>query len=518
MRRPPTAVQRAYLQELLPQAAPPPDAPARPPERWVLAPRPAVPAFPAFPWWPRLRAWVATWSHRLALAALLSLPADPASAQVFAQDAAAPAGTPPGLEHVPAGCGSAPQCLPAPILPSPVVSSLGVPSLEASGPCPDEPHRGGGPSCAEGKPGRLPHRSSTAADQEGFSGEAASGPALPAVPARAQGDPGPAVVGAAAAALLAAGLAAALPRRRRSAARPGAVPGPVPQAAAGPAPESVPQPVAEPVPGPAPGAVPDGAPWTVGFATNGGRIRSRNEDAGCAFLAGGGQAAVVADGLGGMPLGAEASAIAVRAAARTVRRLWRPGAAPAVVLHAAFATASARLAAEGLRRGMRSPRDGLRTTLLVALAAPDAFHYGFIGDGGIVRLGAGRACEALMAPQKADGEALNQLAASLGPFAHGAPVLGSAPRGPGDMLVLATDGVADRVQPRFYADVLLRHARLAGGDLPAAAARVLAMLANHVEAGLFRFDDNMTLALLGDGLPPGLPAEPPARHAAPEAA
>ncbi len=250
------------------------------------------------------------------------------------------------------------------------------------------------------------------------------------------------------------------------------------------------------------------APWTLGFATDRGRVRARNEDAGCAFRVATDQIAIVADGLGGMPDGADASALAVRAAARALRRGWRtaPSAhppAPAILLHAAFAAAAARLATRALRRGFVSPREGLRTTLIVAIARADSFHFAYIGDGGIFLVRSGGAFETLMAPQKA-GEELNRLAASLGPFLHGAPVLGSVTREPGDLLVLASDGVADRLQPRFYTDLLLRHARNCGGDLAAAARRVLGILASHVEEGLFRFDDNMTLALIGDGQPPPL--------------
>jgi serine/threonine protein phosphatase PrpC len=244
--------------------------------------------------------------------------------------------------------------------------------------------------------------------------------------------------------------------------------------------------------------------WTVGFATNPGRVRSRNEDAGTAFCLGTVSVAIVADGLGGMPEGQDASALAVRVAERSIRRAsCRAPAgrspAPAILLHGAFAAASAWLAHEGVRRGFRTPRDGLRTTMIIVIATEDRYDFGYIGDGGLFVVGADGVVRSLMAPQKAEGEALNCLAASLGPFDHGAPVFGGADRAAGDLLIVASDGVADRLQPGFYSDMLRRHIRRCGGDRTAGAARVLAILAGHLDGGLHRFDDNMTLALIGDG-------------------
>jgi hypothetical protein len=137
--------------------------------------------------------------------------------------------------------------------------------------------------------------------------------------------------------------------------------------------------------------------------------------------------------------------------------------------------------------------------MIVAIAAPDRYHFAYIGDGGLFAVRANGAFEALMTPHKAAGGALNELAASLGPFAHGTPVVGAVAREPGDLLIAATDGVADRAAPRLYTDLLARHAQRQNGDLTRAAAQVLTILANHREAGLYRFDDNMTLAMIGDG-------------------
>ncbi|HUN41588.1 MAG TPA: protein phosphatase 2C domain-containing protein [Acetobacteraceae bacterium] len=261
--------------------------------------------------------------------------------------------------------------------------------------------------------------------------------------------------------------------------------------------------VGQPTAPPAQPQTPATAPWPIGFATNRGQVRHRNEDAGAAFCLGDHQIAIVADGLGGMPLGAEASAIAVRAAERSLRRGWRSTPHgqrphPSMLLQLAVAAAMVRLAAHGLRQGFHTAREGLRTTLIVVIATADRYHFAYIGDGGIFVVRANGTVDPLMTPHKVEGGALNELAASLGPFPHGAPVFGDAPRQPGDLLAAATDGVADRLQPAFYSHTLVRHARRSDGDFSAAAARVLTILANYMEGEMFRFDDNMTLALIGD--------------------
>ena len=245
---------------------------------------------------------------------------------------------------------------------------------------------------------------------------------------------------------------------------------------------------------------------TEGFATHPGRVRGHNEDAGTAFRIGSHQVAIVADGVGGMPLGGQASTIAVRAAERAIRYAWRilpegKQPAPRILLQAAIGSAAARLAAHAVRHGIDEPRQGLRTTLMIVIATADHHHFAYIGDGGIFLVRADGSVDALMDPHKVEGGALNQLAASLGPFPHGTATFACAERKPGDLLIAGTDGVADRLQPRFYSDRLPGHLTRCDGDLSVAAARVLAIRADPQENGLFRFDDNMTLALIGDGEP-----------------
>ena len=65
--------------------------------------------------------------------------------------------------------------------------------------------------------------------------------------------------------------------------------------------------------------------------------------------------------------------------------------------------------------GVREPRDGLRTTLIVIVGLKDVFVWGYIGDGGALVVRRSGAIEHLLVPQKADPAIANVLAASLGP-------------------------------------------------------------------------------------------------------
>lgn len=251
--------------------------------------------------------------------------------------------------------------------------------------------------------------------------------------------------------------------------------------------------------------------WPLGFATHRGLVRRNNEDAGCAFSIGPHQVIILADGVGGMKHGQAAAQIAVRAAQRAIRLAWRITPAdckphPAAVLSCAFAAAAARLAAGGLSRGFASLKDGLRTTLMIVIGTAHQFHFGYIGDGAIYVVRQGGQVEPLMVAHKADPALQNVLAASLGPILHGAPVLGATERRPSDFLIAATDGIADRVLPSFYGKTLLHRARASDGALGDAAAALLQQLATHRSDGVFTFDDNMTLGLMGGASMPEDPA------------
>jgi serine/threonine protein phosphatase PrpC len=255
--------------------------------------------------------------------------------------------------------------------------------------------------------------------------------------------------------------------------------------------------------------------WLLGLATHRGPVRPRNEDAGCAFTVGKHQVLVLADGVGGMPHGADASRAAVRAAERAIRQAWRvtphgQEPLPRMMLSHAFAAAAARLASSGIARGFTSVAAGLRTTLIVVIGTADHFHFGHVGDGGINLVRGDGSAKSLFVPHKADPEVQNVLSASLGPVPQGAAVFGATERRRSDLLVAATDGVTDRVAPAFYGRTLLRQAARHAGDLTRTAQAVLERLSQHRDdGGLFAFDDNMTLGLMGDGRAPIDPAPAP---------
>lgn len=254
-------------------------------------------------------------------------------------------------------------------------------------------------------------------------------------------------------------------------------------------------------------------PPRLGFATHRGRVRRGNEDAGCAFSAGSHRVLVVADGVGGMKHGGDAAQIAVRAAQRAIQYAWRvtpqgQTPSPPMMITAAFAAASARLASSGLARGFTSSSDGLRTTLIVVIATEDRFHYGHIGDGALCVVRADGSVDPLLDPRSEFPTARSGLSATLGPTPHGAAMFGATERRCSDLLIATTDGVADRVLSVFYSKTLVREAHRNHGDLTAAAESLLERLAEYRDEDMFTFDDNMTLALIGDrALPHEGPAE-----------
>lgn len=254
-------------------------------------------------------------------------------------------------------------------------------------------------------------------------------------------------------------------------------------------------------------------PPRLGFATHRGPVRRGNEDAGCVFSVGSHQVLVVADGVGGMKHGGDAAQIAVRAAKRSIQYAWRVAPqgqtpSPPMMITASFAAASSRLASSGLARGFTSSSDGLRTTLIVVIATEDRFHYGQIGDGALCVVRADGSVEPLLDLRNEFPTARGGLSATLGPTPHGAAVFGATERRGSDLLIATTDGVADRVLSVFYSKTLVREAHRNHGDLTATAESLLERLAEYRDEDMFTFDDNMTLALIGDR---ALPHEGPAQ-------
>lgn len=254
-----------------------------------------------------------------------------------------------------------------------------------------------------------------------------------------------------------------------------------------------------------------GGLWNLGLATGKGNVRSENQDYGLCFEIGGHQVMIVADGCGGVPRGQAAAQLSAGAAAvsivRTYGRATRwstpdPTAAAAMAMR----DASHRLTVEGDKLNITGLRDGLRTTLIIVVADRRKYGYAYIGDGGgyIVR-SLGTPVQFLI-PQKADKDVMNVLAASLGPTMEGEPVMGEIPRLAGDLLLIGTDGVFDRVDGSFPKDVL-RGAIYHYGDLQQVAEVVLNEMAEFKDSNGYLCDDNMTLGLMGDRTQPRLAAD-----------
>lgn len=251
--------------------------------------------------------------------------------------------------------------------------------------------------------------------------------------------------------------------------------------------------------------------WSLGFASHMGFVRRENQDYGAAFRIGDTQVLIVADGMGGLPAGRDAAYIAVRAASVSVINAL--GRQPIVhdplepIARKAIRVAHAALEREGNERGIAEIQQGLRTTLIVLLARSSDYGYAYIGDGGGMVLRADGTIDEFLDPHKAEGGAANVLAASLGPTLEGMASSGTLPRRAGDLALVGSDGIFDRVEEGFARDVLLAVLDL-NGDVQAVAERVVADLAGFRDETGFVCDDNLTLGLMAGGTAPSIPPAP----------
>ncbi len=239
-------------------------------------------------------------------------------------------------------------------------------------------------------------------------------------------------------------------------------------------------------------------PWGAGVASITGNVRRHNEDAAIAFEVGSTAVLIVADGLGGLPHGKDASRLAVGAAALSVAEALAaspsPPPHPELVAQHALLESAAALCHRAMATGRAKPQDGFRTTFIAVVATPSTYGYAYLGDGGGIVVRHGGRVDGFLVPHKANGIA-NVVTGSLGPVLQGTPAVGTLPRQPGDSLVIGTDGVFDRIEPDFAASVvqLLQAHR---GDAQAVTSLIVSDFAAAKQGSTFMCDDNLTLAIL----------------------
>ena len=248
--------------------------------------------------------------------------------------------------------------------------------------------------------------------------------------------------------------------------------------------------------------------WALGLATIKGNVRTENQDYGLCFQTAGHDVLVVADGCGGIPHGQRASYLAAVSAAKSVIRSydtaprWQSPKVKDVAVKAIMSAAHS-LAIEGDKLNITDVRGGLRTTLIVVVGNKREIGYAYIGDGGGCVVQSNGEVKHFLEPQKANGHAMNVLAASLGPSIEGEPVSGVLKREAGDILIVGTDGIFDRVEAMFPKDVL-RGCIQYQGDLQKTAEHIVMELASYKDAAGYICDDNLTLGIMGDGTKPKL--------------
>lgn len=239
--------------------------------------------------------------------------------------------------------------------------------------------------------------------------------------------------------------------------------------------------------------------WLPGASTVRGRVRRENQDAVRTEEVGPWQIALCADGLGGLPMGGDASRIAVSEAARWLRaRLGRVIRTSLVELRG-LALAGLHEAQRALERQAEfdelSPDGGLRTTLIVVVAGPDFWAYAHAGDGFGIRVLPSRSrVESWLKPQK--GAAWNEVACSLGPCLEGIPRSGVLERDSDELLAFGSDGIGDQVDLESFGFDLLRRLQQDSPSLSATCAGLLEELASLPSGQGFIFEDNLSLVVL----------------------
>jgi len=239
----------------------------------------------------------------------------------------------------------------------------------------------------------------------------------------------------------------------------------------------------------------------VGFVTQQGNVRPRNEDRGFGFVINGRALLIIADGMGGLVGGDIAAELAVKAAAARAIEIYG-GAAGKNLDSASVAAISLGAAQRQIMRKVtahkcRELADGCRTTMIVVVvdSTRNSLGYAYIGDGGgCVRRAAGHV-EHFVEPMKAQPGS-NAIYGSLGPQLDGEIASGSLAVHPGDLVLAGTDGVFDRVAADDLAAGVAAAIAECGGDLQEAVALIVDDFVNQRDERGFLVDDNASLGVI----------------------
>jgi serine/threonine protein phosphatase PrpC len=252
---------------------------------------------------------------------------------------------------------------------------------------------------------------------------------------------------------------------------------------------------------------PQNIPWNIGCRSIKGPVRTRNDDYGLAFEVNGHQVVLLADGVSGEPFGGKSAFWAIQCAAWSIIKQFAEDRGTSGPHPDTIAAQAILAAASGIGRlaSAFEVLHGLRTTLIIVVATPSSYGYAYIGDGKGYIIRSNGTPEQFLIPQREAGTPSNLIAACLGPHLLGAPITGALSRQSGDFLVVGTDGIFSE-SVEWSDDYLHRVLGIAGqfdGDLQRAVDHELQQLASTKDNLGFLFDDNMTLALIGDrALPP----------------
>ena len=255
---------------------------------------------------------------------------------------------------------------------------------------------------------------------------------------------------------------------------------------------------------PASTAVPFVSPHRLGACSIAGNTRKENQDRLHLGHLAGADLCIVADGLGGLPRGAMAAEIATSYARERLEGelpMLLPAGPDAVraFLVGVIWQAAAKLAEAVVVHGWNGEGVGLRTTLILVVATRDHYVLAFIGDGGAFVLRGDGETVSLLDPHKdmAEPEVLH---ASLGPSIEGRPSWAVMERRAGDVLVVATDGVADVFDAALAARLREELDRTQGNAAQTAWEIVRQTAFARDDADHFSVTDNLTcVVLIGEG-------------------